>query len=99
MFLLDGGVLPHQRRGRLGHLRRLRGRIITNRNPWLPGAKRLTAHLVDATAIRWSPCAWNFARIRSLAHGLLLATTFQITRRARNLSAGSVPTRASRPNS
>ena len=29
MLLLDGGILPHQRRGRLGHFSGLRGRIIT----------------------------------------------------------------------
>ena len=29
MLFLDGGVLPHQRGGRLGHLLRVRGRIIT----------------------------------------------------------------------
>jgi hypothetical protein len=30
MLFLDGGVLPHQRSGRLGHLLRVRGRIIAN---------------------------------------------------------------------
>src|SRR5438132_7409027 len=29
-LFLDGGVLPHQRGGRLGHLLRVRARIITN---------------------------------------------------------------------
>ena len=29
MLFLDGGILPHQRSGRLGHLWRVRGRIIT----------------------------------------------------------------------
>ncbi len=29
MLLLDGGILPHQRRGRLGHFSGLRARIIT----------------------------------------------------------------------
>ncbi len=30
MFFLDGGILPHQRSGRLAHLWRVRARIITN---------------------------------------------------------------------
>ena len=29
MLFLDGGILPHQRRGRLGHFGGVRGRIIT----------------------------------------------------------------------
>ena len=54
MFLLDGGVLPHQRSGRLGHLLRVRARIITNRN-----IISVTQFIVDAA----------FVPVFSLAHG------------------------------
>jgi hypothetical protein len=34
MLLLDGGILPHQRGGRLSHFKGLRARIITNDAPF-----------------------------------------------------------------
>ena len=49
--------------------------------------------------MRCFPYAWNCARIRSPAPGLLRATTFPTMRRARNHFAGSVLTPGSRRSS
>src|SRR5207244_9863956 len=48
MVLLDGGILPHQRGGRLAHLLRVRARIITNVAPGFCDRNHSWKSLVDA---------------------------------------------------
>src|SRR5208282_154930 len=51
MLFLDGGILPHQRCGRLGHCWGIRGRIITNGNASFLCPRSHATITVDALAI------------------------------------------------
>src|SRR5260221_497621 len=88
MFFLDGGILPHQRSGRLGHLPcriRLVGsgglrRIITKHLADLllhsscAGGKLSYRPELTPVLSRCSPSLWNSARIPSPAPGSSPAT-------------------------